>query len=250
LIQKACVAIKVLFTQAFLKRDRTSVRSFMSNVAATLTFSGLLQKKQHRAPEKPVRAAPVYLRQFRSAVAMDDSIPLETRITSGKPSLQGRVVSLYEAHREGIYRFLVGHGMTSGEAQEAAQDVFVDLFRALQKGTSIGSEQAWLYTVAGRAAVDYWRRNRFAGSTQVDLDSAAADLRSVEPSPEAQAAYLERLRRVAAAVARLSKEQRMCIQLRMQGLRYREIGRILGVSTSTAAEWLVAAVGSLRRDSQ
>lgn len=183
-------------------------------------------------------------------MAMDDSIPLQPRITSGKPSLQERVVSLYEAHREGIYRFLVGHGLTPGEAQEVAQDVFVDLFRALQKGTSIGSEQAWLYTVAGRAAVDYWRRNRFAGSAQIDLDSAAVDLRSSEPSPEVQAATGERLRRVAAAVARLSKEQRMCIQLRMQGLRYREIASILRVSTSTAAEWLVAAVGSVRRDSQ
>ncbi len=183
-------------------------------------------------------------------MAMDDSIPLQARVTRGNPSLQERVVALYEAHREGIYRFLVGHGLSPGEAQEAAQDVFVDLFQALQKGTNISSEQAWLYTVASRVAVDYWRRNRFAGAAQVDFDSAAADLRSVEESPEVQAASMERLRRVAAAVVRLSKEQRMCIQLRMQGLRYREIARILGVSTSTAAEWLVSAVGCLRRDSQ
>lgn len=180
-------------------------------------------------------------------MAMDGSVPLETGITSGKPSLQERVVLLYEAHREGIYRFLVGHGLTPGEAQEVAQDVFVDLFRALQRGTSIGSEQAWLYTVAGRAAVDFWRRNRFG---EVDFDSVAADLRSIEPSPEIQAASMERRHRVAAAVARLPKEQRMCIQLRMQGLRYREIATILGVATSTVAEWLASAVGRLRRESQ
>lgn len=166
-------------------------------------------------------------------------------------SLHERVVSLYEAHREGIYRFLVGHGLNPGEAQEVTQDVFVDLFLALQKGTSISSEQAWLYTVAGRASVDYWRRSRAAVHVHLDMDAAvAADLRSSEISPDARAESSERLRRVAAGMAKLPKEQRMCIQLRMQGLRYREIAGILGVSTSTAAEWLTTAVGRLRGDSQ
>ncbi len=188
-------------------------------------------------------------------MASGDLSSFETHIAGGlpasPPSLHERVVSLYEAHREGIYRFLVAHGLHPGEAQEVAQDVFVDLFVALQKGTSISSEQAWLYAVAGRAAVDYWRRNRGAVHVQLDLDAAvAANVRSAETSPDIRVEKMERLRRVAAGVARLPKEQRMCIQLRMQGIRYREIGRILGVSTSTAAEWLVSAVARLQGDSQ
>jgi DNA-binding NarL/FixJ family response regulator len=47
---------------------------------------------------------------------------------------------------------------------------------------------------------------------------------------------------------KLPKEQRLCIQLRRQGLRYREIADLLGVSTSTAAEWLSSAVDRLRGD--
>jgi RNA polymerase sigma-70 factor, ECF subfamily len=153
---------------------------------------------------------------------------LKTPEACGQPSsqatLQGRVVSLYETHREGIYRFLVGHGLNPGEAQEVTQDVFVDLFLALQKGTSINSDQAWLYAVAGRAAVDYWRRKGHVVHVQLDLDkAAAANVRSAETSPDARAENLERLRRVAAGIARLPKEQRRCIQPRMQGLRYREI---------------------------
>lgn len=70
----------------------------MKYVAGTRTFSGLLQEKQHRMPEEPHLAATLYRRLFRSAVTMDDSIPLKTRITSGELSLQERVVSLYEAH--------------------------------------------------------------------------------------------------------------------------------------------------------
>lgn len=176
---------------------------------------------------------------------------VQTHVTSdlrsGRATLQARVVSLYETHREGIYRFLVGHGLNPGEAQEVTQDVFVDLFTALQKGTSINSDHAWLYTVAGRAAVDYWRRNRNAAHVQLDVDvQVGASLRSAEIAPDVRAEKREQLRQIASGVARLPKEQRMCIQLRMQGLRYREIAKILGVSTSTAAEWLVSAVDRLR----
>jgi RNA polymerase sigma-70 factor (ECF subfamily) len=52
---------------------------------------------------------------------------------------------------------------------------------------------------------------------------------------------------VVAAFRRLPYEQRFCIQLRMQGLRYREIAKILNVSTSTVAEWIASAQERLRR---
>lgn len=162
-------------------------------------------------------------------------------------SVQERVIAIYETHRESIYRFLVGHGLESPVAQELTQDVFVDLFVALEKGVHVSSEEGWLYTVAGRAAVDYWRRERRPVCVEFDLYAKpTADLPSAEPSPEAQAGYRERLCRLAAGMAKLPKGQRLCIQLRMQGLRYREIAKLLGVSTSTAAEWLVSAVDRLR----
>jgi RNA polymerase sigma-70 factor, ECF subfamily len=167
--------------------------------------------------------------------------------SSDAAGVQERVIAIYEAHRESIYRFLVGHGLERAVAQEVTQDVFVDLFVALEKGIQVNSEEAWLYTVAGRAAVDYWRRERRPIWVEIDLDTnPAANLPSAESSPEAQAGNRERLCRLAAGVARLPKEQRFCIQLRMQGLRYREIAKLLGVSTSTAAEWLVSAVDRLR----
>jgi RNA polymerase sigma-70 factor, ECF subfamily len=175
-----------------------------------------------------------------------------TRESSSRTAgLQERVVALYEAHRDGIYRFLVGHGLSPSAAQDVTQDVFVDLFVALKKDTDVKTEQGWLYAVAGRAAVDYWRRERRPVHVQLDMDAGpAASLRSAEPSPEAQAGNQERRRRLATGISRLPKEQRLCIQLRMQGLRYREIATILGVSTSTAAEWLTSAIDSLRGESQ
>ncbi len=167
----------------------------------------------------------------------------------GAVSLEDRVTVLYETHREEIYRFLVGHGMSPGEAQDATQDVFVDLYTALKKGTAVESPRAWLYTVAGRSAADYWRRVKGGFRVQLELEeSPAALMPADEPTPEEQARRNQRLRRIAAGLGQLPKEQRMCIQLRMQGLRYREIGAILGAPTSTVADWLAAAITALRED--
>ena len=68
------------------------------------------------------------------------------------PNNRERVSTLYDAHRDEIYRFLVAQGLIPAVAQEVTQDVFVDLFVALEKGTQMNSERAWLYAVAGRAA--------------------------------------------------------------------------------------------------
>ena len=181
--------------------------------------------------------------EHRSSIAL----AIRHSVASKASECQARVSALYETHRDGIYRFLVGQGLNPTLAQEVAQDVFMDLFVALKKGTPIKSEQAWLYTVAGRVAVDHWRRERRHISLDIDSQSrAGTNVPSSEPSPEAQAEHKDRLARVAAGLRKLSNEHRLCIQLRMKGLRYREIGKILGVSTSTAAEWLIAAIDRLR----
>lgn len=160
---------------------------------------------------------------------------------------EARVGALYDTHRDGVYRFLVAQGLSPAVAQEVTQDVFIDLFVALQKGTQMNSERAWLYAVAGRAAVDHWRRERPGMWVELEpAPGASADIPSQEDSPETRAQHQELLHKVAGGLRKLSREHRMCLQLRMQGLRYREIAGILHVSTSTVAEWLVSIVDRLR----
>jgi RNA polymerase sigma-70 factor (ECF subfamily) len=162
-------------------------------------------------------------------------------------NFQQRVVALYEAHRDGIYRFLVGEGVKPTAAQDLTQDVFVDLFVALEKGVVVSAEQGWLYTVAGRSVADYWRQELRSVPVELDADPGfAASVPSRDLNPETQAGNKQQIGRVAAALRRLPKEHRLCVHLRMQGLPYREIAGILGVSTSTAAEWLASAVNRLR----
>jgi RNA polymerase sigma-70 factor (ECF subfamily) len=158
-----------------------------------------------------------------------------------------RVTALFDAYHTKIYRFLVGQGIDLSNAQELTQETFVRIFVALSKGDEIRSEQAWLFGVASKVAVDYWRReNR---PMWVDLNSVSIREErfiSSDPTPEAAAVEQQKLRRVAAAMASLPKEQRLSIHLRMQGCRYKEIAKVLGVSVTTVNTLLSSAVERLR----
>jgi RNA polymerase sigma-70 factor (ECF subfamily) len=186
-------------------------------------------------------------------MAVGDSSPLSIIRAVGESALSKhdrlnhRVTALYEAHRDGIYRFLLAQGMPPAVAQEVTQDVFVKLFVALKQGVEILSEQGWLYGVAAKSAVSHWRRERTQVWVEIEATSVRENLPSQDPNPETLAARTEGLRRIAEALTRLPKEQRMCIQLRSEGLRYREIARILDVAVSTASAWLTTAVDRLRR---
>jgi RNA polymerase sigma-70 factor, ECF subfamily len=160
-------------------------------------------------------------------------------------NLNERVTTLYETHRDGIYRFLASHGLSPAVAQEVTQDVFMKLFVALRQGTAIVSEQGWLYGVAAKSAVDYWRREGRSAWVELDLSEAAA-VSSANPTPEAEAARAQRLHRIADAMLKLPHELRLCVRLRSEGLRYREIAEILGVGVTTASDWLSTAVERLR----
>jgi RNA polymerase sigma-70 factor, ECF subfamily len=50
-----------------------------------------------------------------------------------------------------------------------------------------------------------------------------------------------------AAFQNLSKQQRLCLELRAEGLRYREIAAALGIQTSTVGRFLQRAVTRLKK---
>jgi RNA polymerase sigma-70 factor (ECF subfamily) len=66
-------------------------------------------------------------------------------------------------------------------------------------------------------------------------------------SPESELLERERMMRFHNAVEALSEQQKRCLFLRMEGLRYPEIGAVLGISPSAVGEFLRRAVARLRR---
>lgn len=74
------------------------------------------------------------------------------------------------------------------------------------------------------------------------------ELRLTSPeNPERSLLERERLHRLHSALSSLSEQQRRCLFLRLEGLRYPEIGAALGISASTVGEFLRRALARLKK---
>jgi RNA polymerase sigma-70 factor (ECF subfamily) len=159
-------------------------------------------------------------------------------------TLSERVTQAYEATRDDVYRYLLTFGMPPDHAQEVTQEVYLRMFVSLKHGEDILNPRAWAFRVAHNLGLNRKTREK----PVVPVDSA---LEAVLPSGEASAERVllerERQARLAKALETLSPQQRQCLHLRAEGLRYREIAETVGVSISTVSEFLGRALARLRK---
>jgi RNA polymerase sigma-70 factor (ECF subfamily) len=156
----------------------------------------------------------------------------------GEPmTLAQRVEVCFEQFRDPVFRYLMRLCGDPLQAEELTQEVFLRLYRHLQRGQKASNPAAWLFTVAHNLAIDLSRSRQ----NVIDLDEAAwdelAQLRPTsQPTPEQLVLQRERMDRVHLCILRLTPLQRECLHLRIEGLRYREIAKLLNVSIATVAE--------------
>lgn len=158
--------------------------------------------------------------------------------------LQDEVAQLFEESREDVYRYLLSLGVHPPGAQEGTQEVFLRLYTSLKKGEDIQSPRAWIFRVAHNLAFKIRARQNEAAPYDAEF---AAQVRAPEMNPEQNLLEQERAMHFQNAVGRLSEQQRRCLFLRLQGLRYAEIGNVLGISASTVGEFLRRAIAQLKK---
>jgi RNA polymerase sigma-70 factor (ECF subfamily) len=161
-----------------------------------------------------------------------------------RSALQTQVSQLFEECREDVYRYLLTLGLYPARAQEATQEVFLRLYTSLKKGEDIQNPRGWIFRVAHNHGLRV--RERQANEETYD-PSLEARLTSPAQSPEHELMERERMLRFHHAVEGLSEQQRRCLFLRMEGMRYPEIGTALGISASAVGEFLRRAVVRLRK---
>ena len=154
------------------------------------------------------------------------------------------MAQLYIETREDVYRYLLTLGVHPPKAQEAVQEVFLRLYASLNKGEKIESLRGWVF----RVAHNYGLKVRARQSTEEKFDPALESrLTSTAPNAERQLLDREKMNRLNTAVEGLSEQQKRVLFLRMEGLRYPEIGSALGISASAVGEFLRRALLRLRK---
>jgi RNA polymerase sigma-70 factor (ECF subfamily) len=166
------------------------------------------------------------------------------RLGRSTSTIQDRVAAFFEETREDVYRYSLTLGLHPAQAQEATQEVFLRLYVTLKKGEEIQNWRAWVF----RVAHNHGLRLRQRESHQADFDPGL-ETRLRDPNADHERSMIERERmiRLNRAIENLSQQQRRCLFLRMEGLRYPEIGEALGISASSVGEFLRRAIARLRK---
>jgi len=158
-----------------------------------------------------------------------DGAPREA--VSPKPSdAEREVVGLFDDSRNSILRYVLSFGLLIEDGEEITQEVFLALFRHLRLGKSRHNMRGWLFSVAHNLALKRCHTNqRFRDNTGAEPRDAESRI-DPSPNPEEQVLSAQRRSRLQAVLAALPEQDQCCLRLRAEGLRYREISRILGIS--------------------
>jgi RNA polymerase sigma-70 factor (ECF subfamily) len=154
-----------------------------------------------------------------------------------------QVTRAFEQSREDVYRYLLTLGLAPPLAQEVTQEAFLRLFLSLEKGDAIQNVRAWVFRVAHNHALDVRAKERLK-PLEPELEAMLSDNRR---GADAELIERERMGRVGKAWSKLSEQQRQCLHLRAEGLRYREIAETMQISISTVREFLTRAIARLQK---
>jgi RNA polymerase sigma-70 factor, ECF subfamily len=169
------------------------------------------------------------------------------RDVQGASRLEQKVSEVFELLRDPIYGYVCRLISKRTEAEDLTQEAFLRLYDSLQKGNAIGNVRPWLYRVAHNLAIDWLRQQ---GRLEQIEDDALPITAVVDAAPNAEQWLLanERYEQLRVVLSQLSPQQRHCLFLRAEGLSYREIGEVLGISISTVATFLGRAIKRIAED--
>lgn len=168
-------------------------------------------------------------------------------------SLQAEVLALFDELRDRLLRYSMSFGLSVQDGEDVLQEVFLALFRHLQLDRSRDNLPGWAYrtthnlSLKRRAALHVELRRHDCGMTAVDLSSSTDTCPDEAPGPEEQLLFRERQLRLRAVLRVLPENDQICLQLRADGCRYREIASLVGISLGSVAASLARSFERLRR---
>ena len=160
---------------------------------------------------------------------------------AGDPEAFGRI---FDEFHGAIFRFVASRVGRPSDAEDLTQLVFVKALEALPRYEARGIPfGGWLFRLARNATIDHSRTNR----EHTDL-VAVAGRATEDRGPEGLAILRTDLDAVAAALQRLTPDQREVIALRFfGGLSPREVADLTGRNEGTIRGLQFRAIEALRR---
>lgn len=157
---------------------------------------------------------------------------------------------LYERFRGRVFNTALRVVNDRDEAEDILQEVFILLFRKIQRFRARANFSSWVYRITVNASLDHLRRRRRIPQpgAPTELFDTAAETGALS-LPEQGAAHADLACDVTAALSRLSDRLRVVVVLRyLEGQSYADIAQILDCSLGTVKSRLNRAHTAMRNE--
>jgi RNA polymerase sigma-70 factor (ECF subfamily) len=162
-------------------------------------------------------------------------------------ALEQEVLNLFDLLRGRLLRYATSFGLTMHDGEDVIQEAFMALFRHLQLGRSRENLQGWIFRVTHNLALKRRAQNQSSQKNVEAEHETGWELRDPNPGPEEQVLFSERQARLKSVLRALPETDRACLSLRAEGLRYREISKVLGISLGSVAGSLARSLARMER---
>jgi RNA polymerase sigma-70 factor (ECF subfamily) len=131
---------------------------------------------------------------------------------------------LFQRHRAPIQRLCFAWLNGSGEVEDLFQEIMSHVWNALPSFRGEAQIGTWLYRIAVNTALLYRRKWRPAEPLPEVIDPSAGALQTLEDR--------ERLAALRRAIAVLPDQDRLIVTLLLEGLSYRDIADVTGLTVN------------------
>jgi RNA polymerase sigma-70 factor (ECF subfamily) len=171
----------------------------------------------------------------------------EAEVSEPALPLEHEIIGLFDLLRAPLLRYAISLGLSVHDGEDIIQEVFLALFHHLKAGRPQSHLRGWVFRVTHNLALKRRARNQ-SHYRQVEEDCCSAyEYTDPSPSPEEEFLFSERQAKLRAVVDALPERDQWCLRLRAEGLRYREISEVLGLSLGSVSNSLVRSLARLER---
>ena len=147
---------------------------------------------------------------------------------------------LYGMLIDHLHKFSFSIVKSSEAAEEIVSDVFIKLWQIRGRLNEIANLKVYLFTITKNFSINYIHRNYKnipAGIDEIDVEPV------FQLDPEQLLISAEMVNRIRQTIMGLPPQCRLIFQLvREDGLKYKEVAQILGLSTHTVRNQLAIAI--------
>lgn len=178
------------------------------------------------------------------------ALPLPTAAmarSSRSIGIDKEVIDLFDQLRNPLFRYVLSFGLQAVDAEDLIQEVFLALFKHLQLERSRANLRGWVFRVAHNLSLKRRFSNQKLQQREGTDDVIAETAFDPAPSAEEQLLMNEKEMSLRAVLRALPEPDQHCLRLRAEGLRYREIAEVLGISLGAVSISLTRSLARLER---